>query len=145
MNKKEIKDGVKYIQTAIKEFKENYPTQLKPVKDIKEHIEKIMSIEENTSIDLEICWENLEAKAIRDIISDSEYYTNIEEQMDCLISDLEDWSSDVSETKVEHIQEQYIEPLEELKDLCPVDEIECIEDIENMISDLENGLNEYLD
>ena len=143
MNKKDVKNGIKNIQLVVKDFNENYEEQLKPLEVIKEHIDKLKDIEENNGIDLEIDWEEIEGKAIRSLLVENEYISNIEETIDQLECDLEDWSGEASENKAEQIQEIYIEPLQAIKELLSIDSVQCIEDIDNMVGDIREGLNEY--
>jgi chromosome segregation ATPase len=145
MNKKDVRDGIKDIQASLKDFKENYEEELKPLQEIRTLIEGIKAIEEEHCIELEIDWEEVDEEAVRDIISGSSWYTNIEEQIDQLLDNLGEWVSEANENKANQIEEEYIDPLTDIKNTLSIDNnnICCVDDIDNMIADLETALDDF--
>lgn len=144
MKKSEIKDGIKLITSAINTARENMKEYLKPYEDIKEHLQAIQSIEEENCLDIGLDYESVAIDTLRSCITESADIQEVEEQLDYLISDLENWAEESSEKKAEQIQEDYIDVLSEIKDNFEIDSMDCDEDLDNQLFDLITALEEVI-
>lgn len=142
MKKSEIKQGIKSIKEAIIIVRESIDEKLQPYEYVKEHLEAIEEIQNESGIDCGIDFETVLCDALRSCIYDNPDVEEINSQFEILLDDLESWLDEVGERKQEQIQEQYIDILNEIKDNFDVDSIECQEDLDNQLFDMLNALDD---
>lgn len=145
MKKSEVKDGIKSIQLSFFDFKEHFEEELQPYEEANKHLEALQGIEENDGVEIGIEYDDVRITIIRNILENSSRCSDVIEQIDLLMSDLENWKDDSGEKKAEQIQEQYIEPLEELRELWRFDEVEDIDGVKNIMEDMESSLENFFD
>lgn len=133
MKKSEIKSGIKVILESINNFREQLSDILKPINEIKSHLESIQSIQDKHSIDAGIDFEEIERALITNLV---------EENFDYIIADLENWMEDASEGKQEQIQQEYIDVLEDLRNYIDMSEVYDEDSLDDMLIGLINGIEE---
>jgi len=140
MKKSEIKNVIKDIKKSVQDFKNNYKELLKqPL----EYIDKMINIEFDNNMDLQVKWDDMKEKAIKGIILNSGYIFSIDEDFDYLKDELKNSILEATKEKSGQIQEQYYDPLEEMTKYFKIEGMDSVEDIEDMIGNLEYALDEY--
>jgi hypothetical protein len=142
MKKSEIKQEIQSIIDAIKTARKNIDDCLIPYKKTKELLKGLIKIEEEYGIENGIDYETIEIDTIKSCIENSEDIQEVENQFDYLIADLENWRDESSERKGEQIQEDYIDVINEVKDNCEFDSVECEQDLDDRLFDTINALEE---
>jgi lipid II:glycine glycyltransferase (peptidoglycan interpeptide bridge formation enzyme) len=144
MKKSEIKQGIQSIINVIKTARENIDDYLIPYKKTKELLNDLIKIEEEYGVDNGIDYETIEVDTLKRCIENSEEIQEIEIQFDYLITDLENWRDESSERKGEQIQEDYIDVINEIKDNCEFNSVECEQDLDDRLFDTINALEEIV-
>ena len=142
MKKSEIKSQIKNIKKIIQDARNNEEKILKPWNDIVELLNKIETIEEENMIDTNIYFDTVKDDTIQSCIENSYEIEQIFDSFETLISDLECWQEEVSESKSEEIQENYIDILNEIKENFELESIQDEEDFDNYLFDMLNQLKE---
>lgn len=143
MKKSEIKNGVKNIINAIKNFREQLDDLYKPIEEIKKHLEDIQQIQEDNGLNCEIDFEDVERDLVISLIENNDDYQEIDSAFDGIISDLECWLDDgVSEKKQELIQEDYITPLEDVRNNIDLSEVLDKDSLDDMLIGILNDIEE---
>ncbi len=142
MKKSEIKSGVKIILQSISNFRGQLDDILQPIDDIREHLEAIRNIQDEYGLDCTVDLEEVERDLIINLIEENSYFEEINNSFDYIVSDLENWMEDVSETKQEQIQEEYIDVLEELRTNIDMSEVYDKDSLDDMLIGVENAIEE---
>lgn len=142
MKKSEIKDGVKNIVSAINNFRDQLDDLYAPIDEIKEHFEAINQIQEDNGLDCGVEIEDIERNLITNLLDDNEDYQEIDNAFDNIICDLEGWSDDVSDNKREQIQDDYIQPLEDIRNNIDLSEVFDKDTLDDMLIGILNEIDE---
>lgn len=142
MKKSEIKSGVKNILQSISNFRGQLDDILQPIDDIREHLEAIQNIQDEYGLDCTVDFEEVERDLIINLIEENSNFEEINNSFDYMVSDLENWMEDVSETKQEQIQEEYIDVLEELRTNIDMSEVYDKDSLDDMLIGVENAIEE---
>lgn len=142
MKKSEIKSGIKVILESINNFREQLSDILKPINEIKSHLESIQSIQDEYGIYSGIDFEEVEGHLITNLVEENEEFEEINNSFDYIIADLENWMEDASERKQEQIQEEYIDVLEDLRNYIDMSEVYDEDSLDDMLIGLINGIEE---
>ena len=142
MKKSEIKMQVNGIMELIKNAREEEEKILNPWYEIVELLNKIENIEEDNMIDTNIYFDTVKDDTIQSCIDNSYEIEQIFDSFETLISDLECWQEEVSESKSDEIQENYIDILNEIKENFDLQSIQDEEDFDNYLFNMYNQLEE---
>ena len=130
------------IMELIKNAREEEEKILNPWYEIVELLNKIENIEEDNMIDTNIYFDTVKDDTIQSCIDNSYEIEQIFDSFETLISDLECWQEEVSESKSDEIQENYIDILNEIKENFVLESIQDEEDFDNYLFDMYNQLEE---
>jgi hypothetical protein len=144
MKKSDIKQGIKLIIDAVSTARKNIDDCLIPYKKTKELLNDLVKIEEEYGVENGIDYETIEIDTLKSCIENNENIQEIGTQFDYLLADLENWKDDSSERKAEQIQEDYIDMINEIKDNCEFDTVECEQDLDDRLFDTINALEEMV-
>lgn len=142
MKKSEIKAGIKSIIESVEIVRKGLEEQLSEYKKIVEHLDAIEEIERESAICTGIYFEETKGEILRNYIDDNGDVEEITNKFEELIDDLENWQEEVSESKSDKIQEDYIDILNEIKDGFEAMEVDTEEEFENSLYDVISALEE---
>lgn len=135
MNKREIKARVKEIKKDAETIEERLNEELEIFEEIKGHIEAITEIQDDKGIDCGVDFETVLNDSFRSVIEESECIATLRDEINTLKTDIEEWQSEVSDSKAESIQEDYIDVFYEVVEYLDFNDAECLEDVISRIDE----------
>lgn len=142
MKKSEIQESINSIIDVLKTARDNIEEILEPYEDVKENLEEIQQIEFDYDIETGIDFEAALNDTIRSCVETSGDIEAMHDAFGEFYDKLSEWQETVGEEEYNKIEELYINPLADVKEIFDIDSIEEADDLDTQLFDMINALEE---
>lgn len=156
MNTNREQENVLLSITNLKDLvlglREELPSILQPLNLIQDHLNQLSGLEEIHSLRLDINEKDILERAVDGLIDRSDTWTKIIDEVDILISDIENWKEDIDEDDEDTIDlvDGYLSDLEKIQGVLDTTEIDFDEydthlnAVDDMLSEVFTLLQEFM-
>lgn len=115
------------------------------ITEIHDKIDDLAESIEHYNLGIEVDLDELKVEVVRLLLEENEPFGEFKNDLDEVLGECEDWASELSDSKEETAREEFIDPLQEIRDeLDDVDWIETADDIATLITDVVDKVKELL-
>lgn len=140
MNITKLENMIKGICVELVDAIEEGKLIMRTYNDIKNHLEEIEYIEEESRIDIGIDYDEIADKALNTCIFNNKYIVKLIDSIDFLIENLQEWANACNNEKKLEIEEFYIEALNEARGKINPNTIYEYIDLETQLLDMSKCL-----
>ena len=134
-----IQDLINYVQN----LRDTLPELIRNHSVIVGKLEELECLQAEYSIVLDIDYSNVKAMALRDVITESKAWIDIEIRFDSLMEDFEAWADDSTKKIAEAINEIYIEQLESIQNWLHIEDTDDEDTLDDMLADTISRLKQF--